>query len=113
MAAPIRHQLADLIAAVDQLPDRARDRIETALVEVRRDVAVQELWRLIDPDGTRPRCNVATDLSDRLKRFKDTAWPRIRDGHRPPKDRVESLLCDLAIDPTCPQSWRRLKDLLD
>lgn len=113
LTAPLRHQLADLIALCDRLPARSCERIGAALVVARRDIAVQELARLLNPAGDRAPMTVARDLAVRLDRFEATGWPRIRDGHRGPISRVESLLIDVLADETCPRSPRRLVDLLD
>jgi hypothetical protein len=110
---PLRHQLADLISVCDRLPERTIERIEAALVSARRDVAAAELSRLLNIEQNRTDWAIARDLAGRLDRFESSGWIRIRDGYRPPQNRVESLLVDMIRDPTCPRSPRRLLDLLD
>lgn len=74
--------------------------------------ALSELASLLDPQGTRTRWSLATDIAERLRAFEGGAWRRIRSGGRAPRDSVERLLCALASGPRFPRDPRRLWDLL-
>ena len=113
VAAPLHHQLADLIRDCESLPSSAKLRLEQVLLVVRRDLAVLELAALLNQGGILPRWPVAVDLANRLNRFETTVWPHIRAGRRAPKDRVEVLLYDVICDPSGPRSPRRLVNLIN
>lgn len=87
-------------------------RLAEALAMAGRDLAARQLAHTLDPTGSRSRWDTAGELADRLRRFEVTAWPRIRDGHRQPRDRIEQALAAMLRCSSCPRSRRRLYDLL-
>jgi hypothetical protein len=65
----------------------------------------------LDPDGERTRWWVACAIGERLHRFEQAAWPRIRSGGRAPQGALERLLCAVTAS-RLPRDPRRLWDLL-
>ena len=76
-----------------------------------RDYALRALAETLDPGATLSTWQLAGRLSDRIKRFRSTAYPRIQKGHRSPQSATELALLAI-VGADCPQSARRLYDLL-
>jgi hypothetical protein len=99
---------------MDRLSPEAADRLAAAERAAAALRALDELARLLNPDGELGRWATAGAIRDRLVRFEDTAWPRIRSGKRPTRDRIEDLLCALArcSERQIPRTRDRLSKLL-
>jgi hypothetical protein len=116
---PLAVRLRDLAADLDagKVPPAAVARLDAALTSAGacalRDAALRRAGELLDPAGTLTRWARAHRLEDRLDRFEATAWPRIRSGHRQPRDALEVAFTEaLRCSATCPRSARRLYDVL-
>lgn len=94
-----------------RLAPAALERIESARAEIAALEALAELAELLDPDAA-ARWATAGAISERLARFEATAWPRIRVGHRAPRDRLEDLLARLAAS-ALPRTQDNISRLLD
>lgn len=94
------------------LSEAGRARLGALQAEARALEALADLADLLDPEGTRTRWSLATDIAGRLRHFEQGASQRIRAGGREPRDCVERLLCALANCPRFPRDPRRLWDLL-
>jgi hypothetical protein len=94
------------------LSETARARIDSAWCELRGLAALDELARMLDPDGTASKWALAGALSGRLRRFQATGYARIAKGYRPPRDRLEGLLVAV-LKANLPTSQRNLHLLLN
>jgi len=95
---------------VQHLSAEGLRRLDTAHREVAALFALDELRPLLDPED-RGRYWCSRELAARLARFEATAWPRIRAGHREPRNRLEELLATVA-GSDLPRSADRLFKLL-
>ena len=109
---PLAARLHQLAAAVDTLPATTAERLHLAILAADRDLAIREAAALLDPTRRFSIWATAGALAARLDRFEATAWPRIRNGHRQPRDDLESALARILACPTCPRSQRRLTEAL-
>lgn len=89
---------------------QAAEAIQNANRLVQRDIALQSLRKLLDPERQLSTWALAGQISDHLRRFRVTAWPRMQAGHREPRSALEAALmhcCDC-----CPTSQTKLHPLL-
>jgi hypothetical protein len=91
--------------------EQTRAAVAQAEALLRRDAALAQLVAAMDPEDRASTWNRARTIAARLGRFEATAWPRIRAGHRQPRDSTEEALCALCLADT-PRSPRRLWGLL-
>ena len=91
--------------------DQTRAAVAQAEALLARDAALAQLVAAIDPSDQASTWNRARTIAARLGRFEATAWPRIRAGHRQPRDTIEEALRALCVADT-PRSPRRLWSLL-
>ena len=91
--------------------DQTRAAVAQAEALLARDAALAQLVAALDPSDRASTWNRAQNIAARLKRFETTTWPRIRAGHRQPRDTTEEALLALCVADT-PRSPRRLWGLL-
>ena len=93
------------------ISEQTRAAVAQAEALLARDAALAQLVAAIDPEDRASTWNRAQNIAARLGRFEATAWPRIRAGHRQPRDTIEEALRALCVADT-PRSPRRLWGLL-
>lgn len=94
-----------------RLTDQAAEAIQAANRLVHRDIALQNLRYLLDPEARLSTWGFAGVISDRLRHFQATAWPHIAKGYREPRGALEAALL-LLCKSDCPASQRRLFPIL-
>ena len=95
----------------ERLSSQTAEAIATADRLLARDTALIELVAMLDPDGTRSAWAIAGDLAERLRRFQSTAWPRICNGAREPRNILETALAACCA-AGCPRTQRKLYELV-
>ena len=103
----------------EPLPDGLRravlDDLAQPLARVRRDAAIRQAAALLDPNDSVAPSRLAKSLSDKLAAFHERAWPRIRQGYRPPNSELEEIMVEIVTSgESCGhlKSWRAIYECL-
>lgn len=90
----------------------ALDRIQSARRLIAGLEALGELAALLRAERPRTAWELAGEIASARRAFERSgAWPRIRDGHREPRDRHEELLAAI-VQARLPDTQRWLYPLL-